>query len=139
MIVVCIVRNGVKGGSLGAIYCRWQIGADYDVHLAMALSFCRWLQIKRVKKLCNNDGAFKNKESPNYDPTCKCNYIFKCTINNVNYLLMDAELDCIIDETTFVTASPEEIGAGVTFWIMGKPYVSKRGQTVLICNSHCVV
>ena len=125
-----IVRDGVKGGSSGVIYRRWQVGADYDDHIAMALSFRRWLQIKRVKKLCNNDSAIKNKDSIDYDPTYKYDYIFKCIINNVNYLSMDAELDCTIDETTFATASPGESGTGVTFRIMGKPNVSKGGQTV---------
>ena len=134
----CIVRDGVRGGSSGAIYRRWQIGADYDDHISMALSFRRWLQIKRVKKLCNNDSAIKNKDSPNYDPTYKYDYIFKCIINNVNYLTMDAELDCTIDETTYATASPGESGAGVTFRIMGKPNVSKGGQTVLLCDAHRV-
>ena len=42
----CIMMDGVKGGSSEAIYPRWQIGADYDDCNAMALSFCRWLQIK---------------------------------------------------------------------------------------------
>ena len=126
----------MKGGSSRAIYCRWQIGADYDDHIAMALSFCRWLQIKRVKKLCNNDSAIKNKDSVDYNPTYKYNYIFKCIINNVNYLSMDADIDCTIDETTFATASPGESGAGITYRIVGKPNVSKGGQTVLICDAH---
>ena len=50
---------------------------------------------------------------------------------------MDAELDCTIDEMTYATASPGESGAGVTFRIMGKPNVSKGGQTVLVCEAHC--
>ena len=47
-----------------------------------------------------------------------------------------AELDATIDETTFATASPGEAGAGVTFRVVGKPNVSKGGQTVLVCDSH---
>ena len=43
-----------------------------------------------------------------------------------------------MDETTFATASPGESGAGVTFRVMGKPNVSKGGQTVLVCDSHRV-
>ena len=104
----------------------------------MTLSFCRWLQIKRVKKLCNNDSAIKNKDSTDYDPTYKYDYVFKYVINNVNYLYKDAELDFTIDETTFATASPGKSGAGVTFQIRGKPNVSKGGQTVLICDAHRV-
>ena len=93
----------------------------------MAISFKRWLQIKRIKKLCNNDSVPK-KGDQNFDPTYKYDYIFKCVINNVNYLTKHAELDATIDETTFVTASPGKSGAGVTFRVIGKPNVSKEDR-----------
>ena len=133
----CIIRDGVRGGSSGAIYRRWQIGADYDDAIAMSLSFRRWLQIKRVKKLCNNDSVAK-RGSPNFDPTYKYDYIYKCIINNIDYVTEKAELDATIDETTFATASSGESGAGVTFRVVGKPYVSKGDQTVLVCDYHCI-
>ena len=133
----CIIRDGVRGGSSGAIYRRWQIGADYDDDIAMAISFRRWLQVKRVKKLCNNDVVPKRNE-PEYDPTYKYDYIYKCIVHNVNYLSEHAELDATLDETTFATASPGEKGANVTFRVIGKPNVSKGGQTVLVCDSHRV-
>ena len=37
----CIIRDGVRGGSSGAIYLRWQIGADYDDHVSMSMAFRR--------------------------------------------------------------------------------------------------
>jgi len=133
----CIVRDGVRGGSSGAIYRRWQMGADYDDNIAMSITFRRWLQIKRIKKLCNNDTAPKRGQ-PNYDPTYKYDYIFKVLVHNVNFLTKKAEIDATIDETSFSTSSPGEAGAGVTFRVMGKPGVSKGGQTVLVCDSHRV-
>ena len=133
----CIIRDGVRGGSSGAIYRRWQIGADYDDDVAMSISFRRWLQVKRVKKLCNNDVVPKRNE-PDYDPTYKYDYIYKCIVHNVNYLTEHAELDATIDETTFATASPGEKGASITFRVIDKPNVSKGGQTVLVCDSHRV-
>ena len=133
----CVIRDGVRGGSAGAIYRRWQAGADYDDNIAMSISFRRWLQVKRIKKLCNNDSVAKRGD-PHYDPTYKYDYIFKCIIHNVNYLTEYAELDATIDETTYATASPGESGAGVTFRVVGKPNVSKGGQTVLVCDSHRV-
>ena len=75
---------GCRGGSSGAVYCRWQIGADYDDNIAMAISFRRWLQIKFIKKLCNNDSVPK-KGDPNFDPAYKYDHLIKCKINNVNY------------------------------------------------------
>ena len=110
----CIVRDGVRGGNSGAIYRRWQIGADYDNYISTALPFCQWLQIKRVKKLCNNDTVAKRGQS-GYNPTYKYNYIFKTIIHYINYLTEKAELDATIDETSFTTASPGEQGAGATY------------------------
>ena len=46
----CIIQDRVCGGSSGAIYHHWQIGAYYDDDVAMSMSFRRWLQVKRVKK-----------------------------------------------------------------------------------------
>ena len=37
----CIVQDGVRGGSSGAIYRHWQIGADYDNNIAMSITFRR--------------------------------------------------------------------------------------------------
>ena len=45
----CIVRNGVRGGTNGTFYCRWQMGADYDDDIAQGINYRRWIQIKRVK------------------------------------------------------------------------------------------
>ena len=82
----------MRGGSSAAIYRCWQIGADYDEHIAMSQTFHRWLQIKQIKKLCNNDSAPKKGQEKN-NPVYKYNYIFKCIVNNVNFLTKNAELD----------------------------------------------
>ena len=101
----------------------------------MSITFRRWLQIKRIKKLCNNNTAPKRWQA-NYDLTYKYGYIFKVLFHNVNFLAKKAELDATIDETSFSTASPGEAGAGVTFQVMGKPGLSKGWQTVLVCDAH---
>ena len=80
----CIVQDGVRGGCSSAIYRRWQIGANYDDNIAMSITFRRWLQIKRIKNLCNNDTTPKQGK-PNYDPTYKYDYIFKVLMHNVNF------------------------------------------------------
>ena len=81
---------------------------------------------------------FKKKYQEKYNPVYKYDYIFKCIVNNVNFLTKNAELDQTIDEMSFVTASPGETGAGITFRVFGKAGVSKGGQTVLVCDSHRV-
>ena len=88
-----VVRDGVRGGSNGALYRRWlSNGSDYDETISVAQTHCRWLQIKRVKKFCNNDTCPKQGEL-NYDPTFKYDYIYKCLFHNMNVLSKKAELD----------------------------------------------
>jgi hypothetical protein len=73
-------RDGVLGGSHGAIYRRW------SMETASAITHSRWLQIKRVYyKICDNDLAPK-KGDADYDPAYKYDYIYKCLIHNINEL-----------------------------------------------------
>ena len=131
----CVVRDGVRGGSGGALYRRWMTGTDYDDKMSAALSYRRFIQIKRVKKLCNNKTAPKKGEE-DYNPTYKYDYIFQTIVHNTNLLLKSGELDITGDETSWATASFGEAGAGVTFRVQGKPGVTKGGQTVIISDSH---
>lgn len=55
-----LVRDGVLGGSQGAIHRRWDKGSVcYDTDIASAMTYTRFCEIKRNKKLCNNDQAPK--------------------------------------------------------------------------------
>ena len=46
---MCVVRDGVLGGMGGAIYCRWKKDdSAYDLETATAITYTRWVQIKRV-------------------------------------------------------------------------------------------
>ena len=95
-----VVRDGVKGGSNGAIHRRYLNGADYDIQIASSLTYRRFLQIKRVIKLCNNESSPKRGQL-GYDPAYKYDLLFKVLINNVNALTAKAELDQCGDETTW--------------------------------------
>ena len=101
---MCIVCDGVKGCSGGAIYCRWMPGSDYDDNIYQSQTHRRWLQIKRVKKLCFNNLAAKKGED-GYDPAYKFDYIYCCRVHNVNSITAEAELDLCGDETTWATNS----------------------------------
>ena len=53
---MAVVRDGVCGGMDGAIYRRWKANDEaYDSEIAGAITHTRWLQIKRIYKLCDND------------------------------------------------------------------------------------
>ena len=64
-----VVRDGVKGGSCGAIYRRWiPDGSDSCEKVIESINFSRWLEIKRCLKL-NNNLIAKKKGEEGYDPT----------------------------------------------------------------------
>ena len=55
-----LVRDGVLGGSRGAIHRRWEVdGPCYDSAIAKAMTLARFGEIKRSLKLCNNYDAPK--------------------------------------------------------------------------------
>jgi hypothetical protein len=97
---MAVVRDGVLGGSDGAIYCRWSRGKlNCNMETAGAITHTRWLQVKWVYKLCNNDVAHK-KGHTDYDPAYKYDYINKSLIHNINELTQLGNLDLCGDETT---------------------------------------
>ena len=63
-----VVKDGVQGGSVGAMYWRWVDGSDYNEVFADRINHLRWLQIKRTVKLNNNSTSPKRGE-PGYDST----------------------------------------------------------------------
>ena len=59
--------NGVRGGTSGTIYCFWHMGANYDDDITQGMNYKRWFQLKRVKKLYNNNIATKKRQD-GYNP-----------------------------------------------------------------------
>jgi hypothetical protein len=112
-----IVQDGVRGGSNGAIFRRFQktkYNSSYDRLIDKAFTKSRWLEIKRVYKLCNNLTAPKKGE-PNYEPSYKYDMIFKTAIHNVNVITQCCGLDMCGDETSFPHQGNGEAGAGVEY------------------------
>ena len=58
-----VVRDGVRGGSNGGIHRRWMYGADLYSFVSASIPHSRWLAVKRVITLCNNDTAPKRVEA----------------------------------------------------------------------------
>ena len=130
-----LIRDGVHGGSDGALYRRWQKSSTiYDPRIANSITHTRWLQIKRTLKLCDNDLAPKRGEA-GYDPAYKYDYIFRTIVDNLNALTLRAELDLCGDETTYGHMGFGEPGSGLVARIMGKPGISKGGQIVLVSDA----
>ena len=50
-----VLRDGLLGGSRGDIHRRWREGPAQDEDICRAMTYARFLQIKRVLKLCCND------------------------------------------------------------------------------------
>ena len=125
-----VVRDGVKGGTSGAIYRRWiPDGADGCDKVIDLINFSRWLEIKRCLKL-NNNLTSKKKGDEGYDPTYKYDFIWNVLFYNINIISKEADLDLCGDETSWAHSGYSD----VTGRIMKKPRVSKGGQTVIVCD-----
>jgi hypothetical protein len=132
-----VIRDGVKGGSNGAIYRRWMDGADYDALVQGSITHTRWLQIKRVMKLNNNQTSPKRGEE-GYDPAFKFDMLYDVLISNLNAVTKYAESDQCGDETTWGHGGYGEAGSGLAGRIMGKPGITRGGQIVIISDvSRC--
>lgn len=131
-----LVMDGVRGGSDGAILRRFDRRQDntaYDKHIDNSFTKTRWLELKRVVKLCNNLTA-KKKGEDGYDPAYKYNYIFDTIVKNVNALSLYACLDLCGDETTFGHQGHGESESGLLKQIKGKPGITKGMQTVIVSD-----
>ena len=131
-----VVRDGVKGGSGGALHLQWDGSSScYDPQVEATITQSRWLQLKRIYKLCDNDQAPK-KGQDNYNPAYKYDYLFCCIVENMNAITRRADLDLCGDETTYATQAYGEAGTNLVSRRVGKPGVTKGGQIVLLCDTH---
>ena len=117
------MRDGVRGGTEGAIYQRWvKDCADYNTHVDTSMRHARFLQIKRCIKLNNNEATPKRGES-GYDPAYKYDFIWDVLVHNVNAISKSAGQDLAGDETSWGHQGYAETGAGLSFKILNKPGV----------------
>ena len=128
-----LIRDGVHGGSNGALHCRWKVGtATYNPVVANSILYTCWLQVKQTLKLCDNETAPKRGQD-GYEPAYKYNYLFFAIIENLNAVTERAELDLCGDETTYGHMGYGEAGSGLVSQIMNKP-VSKGRQIVVLSD-----
>ena len=125
-----VVRDGVRGGSNGGIHRRWMYGSDFDSFVSARILYSRWLAVKRVIKLFNNDTAPKRGEA-GYNPAYKLDMIYNTIIKNTNAITDAADLDQCGDETTWGHGGYGEAGSGLVERIMGKMGISKGGHIVI--------
>lgn len=98
--VEMVVRDGVRGGSDGALHLRWiEQSSSYDPLIKVSMRHSRWLQIKRVLKLNNNNSPKRGQDG--YDPAYKYDMLYDVLVHNVNAVTERAELDLCGDETTW--------------------------------------
>ncbi|KAL3936788.1 MAG: hypothetical protein SGARI_002405 [Bacillariaceae sp.] len=128
--------DGVLGGSKGAFLRRFDSrpgNTSYNATIAEAFTKSRWLEIKRVIKLCNNLTA-KKRGQDGYNPAYKYDFIYDVICHNVNALTLIAGLDLCGDETTFAFNGWGETGTGLFVLVTGKPGVTRGGQMVIIID-----
>jgi hypothetical protein len=74
----------------------------YNALISRAFAKSRWLEVKRVYKLCNNLTAPK-KGMAGYDPTYKYNFIYKVLVHNVMLLPNPVAWTCVVTRPAGVT------------------------------------
>lgn len=132
-----VVMDGVLGGSQGAILRRFDTrpgNSQYHELMAKTFTKSRWLELKRVYKLCNNLTAMK-RGTDGYNPAYKYDFLFETLIHNVNAITLDAGLDLCGDETTFGFNGWGEAGTGLLGLIMNKPGITRGGQVVMVVDA----
>jgi len=130
------VMDSVRGGSNGGILRRFDKrdgNTAYDQYIDQAFTKTRWLELKRVVKLCNNNTAPKRGEA-NYNPAYKYDLIYDVLVTNVNAITGKAALDLAGDETTYAHEGYGEPLTSLVSRIMGKPGVTRGGQIVLVSD-----
>ena len=131
-----IVLDGAYGGSRGAILRRFDNSREdnlsYCKYTSAAFTKTRFLEVKRVMKLCDNSTAPKRGD-PGYDPAFKYDYIFKTIVHNTNAITRNAGADLCCDETTFghMGFGPSDTGLLVR---QKNKMVSKGCQIVLVSD-----
>ena len=130
-----IIRDGVLGGSNGALYMRWVPGTLFDPMISESMSYDRFIQIKRVRKLNDNMTAKKRGEV-GYNPAYKFDLILKVLVHNVGAMTLVAESDQCIDETTWAHNGFGEAQSGLVKLVLNKPGVTKGGQVVMSTDVH---
>jgi hypothetical protein len=131
-----IVMDGVLGSSHGGMLRRFDTREDntsFNKTIADAFTKSRWLEIKRVYKMCNNLTS-KRRGEEGYDPAYKYDYLYDVLIHNVNAVTRDAGLDLCGDETTFGFNGWGEAGSGLLGLIMNKPGITRGGQIVVVSD-----
>ncbi|CAJ1953548.1 unnamed protein product [Cylindrotheca closterium] len=130
-----MVRDGVHGGSRGAVYRLWDPTCScYDKDVVNALSLYRFRQIKRIIKL-NDNAKSKPRGHELYDPAHKYDMAYRVVVANCNSLTLYAESDLCCDEMTWKFMGYGE--GGVVRRIVGKPGVTKGGQVVMTSDASC--
>ena len=131
-----LMKDGVLGGSNGAMLRRWDTRVDnamFDAAISKAMTKTRYLEIKRCIKLCNNKECPKRGE-PNYEPAYKFDYIYKTICHNVNAITKRACLDLSADESTWPYQGWGEPGSGLVKKKLKKPGAPSGGQVTLVSD-----
>ena len=111
------------------------MGADYDDDIAQGMTYKRWFQLKRVKKICSNNITTKKRQD-GYNKNYKFDYIWICLFQNVKFITKHTGLDICGDEKSWETASYGEVGAGLIGIVFNKTGSMKGDQSVLVSDVH---
>ena len=126
-----MIRDGVLGGSGGAIHQRYLDGACKHDPISECMTFSRLCQLKRVMKM--HHPSCPQRGQHGYDPAYKYDLPWRVLTHNTNALTKKADENLMIDEMTWQFCGYGEAGSGVVSRLVNKK-VPKGGQTVVLCD-----
>jgi hypothetical protein len=125
-----ILYDGCMGSSDGDIHSRYvQDTPQYSPVIADTMPFERFKQIKRCRKLCDEDKHPKRGEE-GYDPAYKFDYLYECMTYNINRMTKRANVRQTVDEFTWAFGGKGPAGDQLINSYRNKK-CGKGGQTVL--------
>jgi hypothetical protein len=119
-------HHGVPGGGAGIHLCWDPSTSDFDELVYKTMSYTRFLQTKRIYKLCNNYASPRQKGA-GYNPTYKFDKIYNMQIFNINWLSEKACDNLCSDKSMYHFGGYGEAGMGLIFLIIDKPGIAKGG------------
>ena len=127
------IWHGALDGKQGTTFFCWnQDNPRYNSAIAESIVMERWKNIKRFFKLNNNMTA-KPRGMDGYDPCAKYDFIYKCLVHNMNYLILRADLDETIDETAWGFGGYCSESGGC----LRDKKVPKGGQLTMLYDINC--
>ena len=128
-----LVRNSVLDSINGALHRIWIKGSNFDKDTGEEMNHSRWLQIKCVLHLNDNDVSIARGEE-GYDPEQKFDLVLKYILHNCSTITKHDSTDLTLYKITWTRGCYVLIADGLMKMIESKPNATKASQLSMACD-----